>query len=381
VFYLKEVPGDYLKPQIYLIRNKVHNNLIQKLYGFVNVDSDKDYEGKCGLIVNGSPKEREALVSTSIVFTKNGATYRELKAEDLFAGMATTDPCTCYIGYRDLSTFIDGGANLQISGYYETQDGIRVTGFMNRVIKFPAGDSRYNDKPLWNGWGSVDEVAAGKTYCNLEENPEGGSCTVISTSATSRMMSVRKYTVSAPSDKIEYTITKVYDSGTEEQVVEAGNYTGQITYMPKDGYMFAGWYQDEDFTVPADFADVTGNMTVYAKYISNKDITVAFSRRSKKSNTTTFNATISVKNRDQLENVTVNVDDDISAVLATKSVKKTGSGKNVKYTTQYKGTVAVKGLSIIDTFTASVSWTTPDGTLVTGANKKCTYILGIVTVK
>ena len=88
-----------------------------------------------------------------------------------------------------------------------------------------------------------------------------------------------------------------------------------------------------------------------------------------------------MKNRDQLENVTVNVNDDISAVLATKSVKKTGSGKNVKYTTQYKGTVAVKGLSIIDTFTASVSWTTPDGTLVTGANKKCTYILGIVTVK
>lgn len=191
----------------------------------------------------------------------------------------------------------------------------------------------------------------------------------------------RMLMISAPSDKIEYEITKVYDSGTEEQIVEAGDYSGQITYLPKDGYMFAGWYLDEAFTVPADFSNVTGDMTVYAKYVSNKDITVAFSRKSKKSNTTTFNATISVKNKEQFENVTVNVNDDISAPLANKSVKKSGSGKNATYTTLYKGEVTVEGLSFIDTFTASVSYTTPDGTLVTGANKRCTYYFGSVVVR
>lgn len=373
VYYLKEVPNTYLKPQIYLIYNTVHYNLIQGLYGFVNVDSNVDYS-TCGLSVGGTDYPFEdSLVSGSFQVIKKGETepYAELNASNLF-GMGSSDPC--YIGKSTLTALIKGGDTLQISGYYVTRDGIKVTGYKDRMIKFAANDERY-DAPIWTGWSSN----GGNTKTGLKT--VGTTAKEITRSSATRMTVKRTLMLSAPSDKIEYTVTKIYDSGTEEQTVEGGNYTGQITYVPEDGYMFAGWYQDADFTTPADFSDVSGDMTVYAKYISNKDVTIAFSRKSKKSDTTTFNATISVKNRDQLDNVTVNVNDDISAVLADKSVKKSGSGKNVKYTTQYKGQVAVKGLSLVDSFTASASWTTPDGTPVTGTNRKCTYLLGNVTVR
>lgn len=191
---------------------------------------------------------------------------------------------------------------------------------------------------------------------------------------------MRTMMIAAPSEKIEYTITKVYDSGTEEEIFEEGDYTGAVSYQSKDGYLFAGWYEDSAYTTPADFSNVSSDMTVYAKYVKKTDISATFSRKSQKSGTITFNAAVSVKGQADLENVTLNVKGS-DAVLDARKVKKSGSGKNIKYTTQYKGTAAVEKLSAVDSFTASVSWTTPDGTVVSGPSFKCTYFLGLVTVR
>ena len=82
-----------------------------------------------------------------------------------------------------------------------------------------------------------------------------------------------------------------------------------------------------------------------------------------------------------LKDVAVTTKGGNTSVLGNGSVTKTGSGKNVKYTTKYTGTAAVKGLSLIDSFTASVTWTTADGTVVTGPAFNCRYVLGLVTVR
>lgn len=370
VYYLKEVPDTYLKPQIYLIYNEKHNGLIQGLYGFVNVDSDEDYD-ECGLIIGGEPYKHEGdLASEGIVVTKPGEPDKILDSFTLFS-MDSSDPC--YTGMRKLNELISGGVTLQISGYYVTWDGIKVTGYKDRMLKFAANDVNYN-APVFTGWNND-----GNTKCGLKA--VDSTCTETTTSGGKRMMVTRMLMISAPSDNTEYRITKVYDSGTEEQIIEAGDYSGKIAYVPKDGYMFAGWYKDQAFKVPADFSNVTGDMTVYAKYLDIEEITVVFSLRAQKSNATILNAAISVNNRDSYKNVTVNVNDTISATLATKSVTKYGSGKNATYTTKYKGQVTVNKLSIGDTFIASISWTTPDGTFVTGANKECTYNSGSVTVR
>lgn len=377
-YYVKEISVDYLKPQIYLIRSKVYGNkddgwLIQKLYAFVNIDAATDYN-KCGFVINGSEQSEDSWATEGIAVqqkNKDGSTTNKtLNASSLF-GMDS-----CNMTYTDLGDKLAPGDSFRIGGYYVTPDGVMVNGKMDRVVVLSNTTPRTDGKPVWTGW-----APSGNTSANLVVNETTYPTRSTSMNSAQPMMVKRMLTISAPAEKIGYKITKVYDSATEEQTVEGGNYAGQITYEPKDGFMFAGWYKDAAFAEPADFTDVSADMTVYAKYVSNKDVTVAFRRKSKKSDTTTFNATISVKNSDQLENVTVNVNDSISAVLANKTVKKTGSGNNIKYTTQYKGTIAVKGLSIIDTFTASVSWTTPDGTFVTGADKNCSYYLGSVIVR
>ena len=367
-YYLKEVDERHLRPKLYLISNKLHDNLIQGLYGIVSIDENAYSD--VGLIIDGERIPVE-LAEEGIVVTKEG----EEEPVETLTGGSLFDIDGCVIGMADLTNMIAGGARIDIKGYYKTPDSVVVTGNKDRRIQFPAGDDNYGGMPLFKGWGSgADQTRTGLVKSTSETTYEGGS-------DGKRMGAARMLKISAPSDKIEYRVTKIYDSGTEEQMVEGGNNTGNITYAPKSGYMFAGWYQDADYTVPADFADVTDDMTVYAKYISNKDVTLAFKRTGKKNNVNTFTVTVTVKNEVQLENVSVTVVEGNTAVLANRTVKKSGSGTKVKYTTEYKGTIDVVGLSLVDKFTSFVSWTTPDGTDIIGANKKCTYQLGNVIVR
>jgi uncharacterized repeat protein (TIGR02543 family) len=263
---------------------------------------------------------------------------------------------------------------LEIRGYYKTLDGVTVTGFNDRMLQFGPGNG-HNGMPTHNGWNKTDS-----TQCGLYEVGKTES-KAASLTSSKPMTARRVITVNAPSDEIGYTITKVYDSGTEDQIVEGGDRTGEISFAARNGYMFAGWYLDEAFTTPADFADVKNDMTVYGKYISANDISLAFVRKYTSGGKTAFNATVSVKGQDALQNVSMTVNENSAVILGSKTVKKSGSGKKVSYVTSYRGLVKVDGLAQNDTFTAVVSWITPDGTAVTGSAHTCTYTLKAVTVQ
>lgn len=367
-YYLKEVDEGHLRPKLYLIHNELHDDLIQGLYGIVSIDENAYSE--CGFIIEGTRYEAD-LAEAGIQVTKEG---QEEPVTTITGADFGFDGCP--VGLADFTDLIAGDTRIDIKGYYITPDSVVVTGNRIRRIQFPAGDKSYGGMPLFTGWGS----AAGQTRTGLvkstsETTYEAGS------SNAANMNAVRMLRISAPSDKIEYRITKIYDSGTEEQMVEGGNNAGNITYAPKSGYMFAGWYQDADYTIPADFANVTGDMTVYAEYIKNKDVTLAFKRTGTKNNVTTFTVTVTVKKEVHLEDVKVTVVGGNTAILGNRTVKQSGTGNNVKYTTEYKGTISVVGLSKVDKFTSFVSWDTLDGTVVKGADKKCTYQLGNVIVR
>lgn len=377
-YYLKEVDPNYLRPAVLLLYNTNHNNLIQGLYGFVDVDTTDDYK-QIGLKIGSSHKVIEQFATDKIRVTKNGETYQEYTAKTLFNNFNAE-----MFGYYNISDYIQGGTKVEFSAYYVTKDNVEVTGYKNRRVQFSANVDPYG-APVFNGW------------YNSKTNPTGNTLSALITVGTETKDFAgetddtivlgdgpkvqRILMLSAPSEKLAYTITKVYDTGTEEQIVEEGSRIGQVTYPDKNGYFFAGWYMDNAFTEPADFANVQSDMTVYAKYVSAKDITIAFKRKAVKSGTTTFNASISVKGQMNLSDVTVTTDGNSSSVLGNVSVTKTGSGKNVRYTTKYAGTSAVKGLSLIDSFTASVTWTTADGTVITGPVYNCRYVAGLVSVR
>ncbi len=366
-YYLKEVSPDYLKPNIYLIYSTIHNGLIQDLYGFVNIDDLADYKD-FGLMIGGTKKSvLETAVTDYISVTRGGDEIDKLTQDSLFGTEGV-------FGYANLKEYVDFGVTVQITGYYVTKDKIRVTGYKDRMIKFDADDRTY-DAPVFTGWNS-----GGNTKCGLKSvtptlEPAAGL------TSAGMLAARRTLTLAAPADQIEYTITKVYDTGSEEQqIVQEGNHIGEITYTERNGYLFAGWYKDQAFTEPADFSDVQSNMTGYARFVSSSDISMTVTRKSQKSGTITFNTVVKVNDKYGLGKVNVNLDG-ADAVLSVGSVKKSGSGKNVRYTTQYQGTVPVKGLSVVDSFTGTVSWTTPDGTVVTGRTWTCTYVLGLVTVR
>ena len=285
-------------------------------------------------------------------------------------------------GYADLTGYIDFGRKLYLQGYYETKDGVRVTGIKTRVIQFAGEDPEYDyDVPRFTGWNS-----AGNTVCGLAT--VGSTCTAVESSneggnegqGEGGNSISQGLTLRIAADVLTYTITKVCDPGVELQTVEEGCRTGEITVPEREGYYFGGWYTDGAFTSPADFSDVRSDMTVYARYIKAEDVSVSFTLKSSKSGTVTFNATASVKGDIDLAGVTLTANGSKS-VLGSRSVKKTGSGKNVKYTTSYKGTAAVKGKSLSGSFAASLAWTTADGTAVSGPAYNCKYVLGKVTVK
>jgi len=369
-YYLKEVDARYLRPAVYLTWSEIHDGLIRNLYGFVDIDTEDDYTD-AGLDIGGEEFHiwgEGKLTNGSIIVTKEGKDNETLTADGLF----TID--SAVFGYADLTSKISGGTRLLINGYYKTKDGVKVTGYKTRVIQFDENNPKYN-APVWTGWNN-----AGNTICGLASVTS--TCTPVSRQSTNgRFAVMRSLRIFAPKETVEYTITKVSGSNTDLQTVEEGCRTGEITYAEKKGYYFAGWYMDSAFKKPADFSAVDKDMTVYARYIKASDVTTSLKQKSSKSNTKTFNATVSVKGKNDLKDVTLTVKDDSAYVLGRKSVVKSGSRKNVKYTTQYKGTATVKGLAKTGSFTASLTWTTADGTKVTGPAYKCKYTRGSVKVK
>lgn len=384
VYYLKEVDQNYLKPQAYVVFNP-ESKEVQDLYGFVNVDDAEDYKD-CGLIVQDGERysyEKDPGLGSlfkSVVFTRNGQTYSTIDRKNFGVPFKseTDEESPVWIGGIKLSDIIVGGELITFSGYYDTQDNVRVTGSKVRAIQFAEGEP-----PTFTGWTSN----GGNTLTGIisQEPDYEEIITSEGNSAGVTTMNRRNVlTIAAPADPINYTISKVYDAETETQTVEGGNQVGLVTYTERAGYVFAGWYQDEALTIPADFSNIQADMTVYARYISSSDISLSFSRNKVSGANVVFNVTASVKNIGDFKEVNVICSKDGSETedaLKTKSTKKSGSGKNRTYTYCYKGTATVQGLSRGSGFDATICWITPDGTKVTGETYSCVYWLGFVLVR
>ena len=397
VFYLKEVDPNYLKPQLFMVyfdTDSPTERTIKKWFGLVNIDSGgEEDEGeniveegdyvKCGLIIKDEKgnevfEDSTGIVAKQIIAKKGGKTYLTMD-RDSFGPAFNTDTGElggeeCYLGCIEIDTaIITKGAELQIAAYYQTQDGVRVTGSKVRMIKFAD-----EDPVTFTGWTSkggntktgIRQMASTATDVNKEPG---------------RSLHVQEVIEIETQDKNEYNVTKFY--GTDEmkpQTVEPGDNTGRITYESMDGYLFAGWYMDEGLSVPADFSDVRGDMTVYASYIPRKDVTLSLARKKGKTGNVTFTATVSVKNTNKFAEVGVSCSHNgelSEEALTKKTYVNVGSTKNPKYTYKFSGPVEVKGLEATDSFTASAYWVTKDGTRVTEAARTCTYKGGSVKVQ
>ena len=75
------------------------------------------------------------------------------------------------------------------------------------------------------------------------------------------------------------TVTVVDGSNTiEVKVAPNGSVRNQVAYQAPAGKVFAGWFADQAYTIPADLDQVTEDTTIYAKYVSDSYLDLHYAR-------------------------------------------------------------------------------------------------------
>lgn len=174
----------------------------------------------------------------------------------------------CIIGHR-----LDNGENGEFAKfqdhsvtyrpYWITQDGVRVEGLRDRTYSFV----KASDRPT-------------KSHVNSYETKDAYEFVGTGTQAV-QTLSLRTNMLTAESEPAveNVTVTVVDAAKTYELTVSAG--TGirdQVAYQAPAGKVFAGWFTDQAYTTPADLDQVTEDTTIYAKYVSDSYLDLAYSR-------------------------------------------------------------------------------------------------------
>ncbi len=284
-YYIWEVPNHYLKPANYNVWRHVNGEKqVVRLYMMTALDrleyAQVGFNVKIGNGVGADVpcQTGDADVAYGLInINQNNQLKRQVYLKDGYFKEAVTaeeghDPG--YIGCVKLADF-DGFAQtgMTFQPYWITLDGVRVT----------------------NQWArTCYHRGAGYEQPVVENVDVGASCTK-SVSGQSMLSYCAVYTVGDadpvdpvdpvdPIDPVDPPVEEgikvtVVDNGTVYEVpVEAGDITGQISYAGAESMLFAGWYTDELYTSPADFTNVQQSMTVYARYVSDAYLQVAYKK-------------------------------------------------------------------------------------------------------
>lgn len=171
----------------------------------------------------------------------------------------------CIIGHRldkkEFAKFQDHSVTYR--PYWITQDGVRVEGLRDRTYSFV----KESENPKKDGFNKYEAKDA---YTFLETGTQAV-----------QTLSLRTNMLTAESEPAveNVTVTVVDAAKTYELTVSAG--TGvrdQVAYQAPAGKVFAGWFADQAYTTPADLDQVTQDTTIYAKYVSDSYLDLAYSR-------------------------------------------------------------------------------------------------------
>ena len=107
-------------------------------------------------------------------------------------------------------------------------------------------------------------------------------CEYMGDTVTTQAMSFAKsFTMddSQPVVDESLTVTVVDGSNTTQvKVAPNGSVRDQVAYQAPAGKVFAGWFADQAYTTPADLDQITQDTTIYAKYVSDSYLDLAYSR-------------------------------------------------------------------------------------------------------
>lgn len=282
-YYIWEVPNAYLKPMA--LSCWEHNTEGQlDVIGFYMVSAiDRALYKEAGFYVNDvrTPANQmtyEAIdeARTTVASLPEGQSVAfkgitiNLKQEGqsnsyTAASVVTGDKygyMLCY-GLDKNTYWSQAGESVSYYPYWVTLDGVEVTNSVTRV-------------------GTYQGTGAGKIKSSDESRT--ADCTVPAVAET-QLLTMASYCadgtpISADVPTVEdVTVTVVDGAKTYELTVSAGTgVRNQVAYQAPAGKVFAGWFADQAYTIPADLDQVTEDTTIYAKYVSDSYLDLHYVR-------------------------------------------------------------------------------------------------------
>lgn len=286
-YYIWEVPNTYLTPRNYNVwRHLPENNgqkTVVRLYPLTTADrirykqvgfviDGQDYVSGCdefNVTINNTP----TLYQTAVA-KQNGQNYQTLYLDKgtirasntaidesgLVSGQHIDDGCLAGIKLdaNGMSEFKTTGVTFR--PYWITLDNVKVYGTTARTCTYVAG----SESP------------------SVSDDKTSLSCVYMGDTVTTQAMSFAKsFTMadSQPAVDESLTVTVVDGSNTTQvKVAPNGSVRDQVAYQAPAGKVFAGWFADQAYTTPADLDQVTQDTTIYAKYVSDSYLDLAYSR-------------------------------------------------------------------------------------------------------
>lgn len=383
-YYIWEVPDTYLTPRNYNVwRHLPENNgqktvvrlypltaadrILYKQVGFV-IDG-QDYVSGCGEFGTAISNAAPTLYQTAVAM-KNGQHYQTL--------------------YLSKGAIHASGTAIDESGLVNGQHiddgclaGIRLDA--NGMAKFQS-NSGVTFRPYWITLDNVKVYGTTARTCTYLADSETAQvtkdtttlpCEYVGDTVTTQAMSFAKsFTMddSQPVVDESLTVTVVDGSNTTQvKVAPNGSIRDQVAYQAPAGKIFAGWFADQAYTIPADLDQVTEDTTIYAKYVSDSYLDLSYSR------TGLF----------RLRGVTLISAVDNPANYQSSGIMVNGDKLNVSYASRYlifktpaslfgaarnaKLMLADKSLGGTGTLEVTPYWVTLDGTQVLGQTHTLHY--------
>lgn len=286
-YYIWEVPNTYLTPRNYNVwRHLPENNgqkTVVRLYPLTAADrtlykqvgfviDGQDYVSGCdefNVTINNTP----TLYQTAVA-EQNGQHYQTLYLDKgtirasntaidesgLVSGQHIDDGCLAGIKLDANGMIKFKTTGVTFRPYWITLDNVKVYGTTARTCTYVAGSES----------------------TSVSDDKTSLSCVYMGDTVTTQAMSfARSFTMadSQPAVDESLTVTVVDGSNTTQvKVAPNGSVRDQVAYQAPAGKVFAGWFADQAYTTPADLDQVTQDTTIYAKYVSDSYLDLAYSR-------------------------------------------------------------------------------------------------------
>ena len=360
-YYIHEVTNEHLQPLNLCTYDSLGGGMydVDKLFLITAVDRVMYQEA--GFIVDGNKVVGMNNTAYDKIAVNFGVSTISMSYAQLnpLAKTVKESKAVCY----EVTDFKNSDSHT-MQPYWITLDGVQVTGTNTRTFKYNGIGTAQANKQL-----TISDSAAMYVIAKPAKSV-----------FSAPMMLKSLYSMgqeSAPASITDIVKVNVTD-GADVYTVEAYNNSilGLVEPAGQDGKLFAGWYSDAAFTVPADLENVADGDCVYAKYVSDSFLQVKYSFLLLGKS---LSLTSAVDNGDYAEtgyvistdkgDKTVAVSDYANRFGLQSASKLFGVANAQLMNTEFKLSDFSKG----DNVTITPYWVTADGTTVYGTARTLTF--------